>query len=222
MAAGRVMLLHGIARTKASLAKLERLIQSAGYLTLNLDYSSRRMPLEHLVEQIHGAAGTFAGQEGSPFHIVGHSMGGLLARAYIARHRPAELGRVVMLGTPNQGSELADLLMRHFAYRRFFGPAGGQLGTGNINSFGTMDYPVGVIAGRRALDPIGWLLIPGPKDGRVSVARTKVDAMADHLTLPVTHALMPQNSTVMEQTLHFLQHGRFKAHPERYNRERPP
>ncbi len=65
-----------------------------------------------------------------PLHVVTHSMGGLLARSYLTRHRPAALGRVVMLGPPNGGSEVADLLVRTALYRRMFGPAGAQLTTG--------------------------------------------------------------------------------------------
>ena len=108
-------------------------------------------------------------------------MGGLLARAYIVRHRPANLGRVVMLAPPNQGSEIVDLLGASRMYDRCFGPAGRQLGTRPGERLrtllGTVDYPLGVIAGDRAIDPLGWLLVPGPNDGRVAVARTGVAGM---------------------------------------------
>jgi triacylglycerol esterase/lipase EstA (alpha/beta hydrolase family) len=57
-------------------------------------------------------------------HFVCHSMGGLLARGYVARHRPQRLGRMVMLGTPNGGSEIADRLKHIGVYRAWFGPAG--------------------------------------------------------------------------------------------------
>ena len=119
-----VVLLHGISRTARSFRRMELALGDAGFATLNLDYDSRRKALDALAEDIHPAIDRFAeGLDGS-VHFVCHSMGGLLARAYLARHRPAQLGRVVMLGTPNGGSEIADRLKNLAAYRAFFGSAG--------------------------------------------------------------------------------------------------
>ena len=210
----RVLLLHGIARTSASLAKLARSLDAAGFATLNLDYPSRKQSLADLAEHVHKEAAPFMAQPGGQAHVVTHSMGGLLARAYIAQQRPPALGRVVMLGPPNAGSELADLLARYPLYRGYFGPAGQQLGTdpkgGLSQLLGIIDYPVGVIAGDRALDPLGWLL-PRPNDGRVSVDRTHVGGITGHVTVHATHALMVRNAGVIRHTIHFLRHGRFDA-----------
>src|SRR6202007_2366572 len=122
-------LLHGIGSTSRSMRKLERSLQQAGLATLNLTYASRRKPLEVLAEDIHPATAEFSEAIRGPLHFVGHSMGGLLARVYVAKYRPSRLGRVVMLGTPNGGSEVADLLQRSLLYRSFCGPAGLQLTT---------------------------------------------------------------------------------------------
>ena len=124
-----VVLLHGISRTALSFRKMQLALERAGFATLNLDYASRRKPLEALAEDIHPAIQHFADRIDGSIHFVCHSMGGLLARVYIARHRPERLGRVVMLGTPNSGSEIADRLKNFGVYRAFFGPAGQQLGT---------------------------------------------------------------------------------------------
>jgi pimeloyl-ACP methyl ester carboxylesterase len=188
-------------------------LEAAGYATLNLDYASRRKALEGLAEDIHPSIQRFAKSIDGPVHFVCHSMGGLLARVYIARYRPERLGRVVMLGTPNNGSEIADRL-RHFRpYRAFFGPAGQQLGTlrdDALNAlFPPVDYPVGVIAGNRSIYPIASTFLPKPHDGRVSVENTKLDGMADHIVVRTSHPWLVRNSIAIEQTIAFLKDGKF-------------
>jgi triacylglycerol esterase/lipase EstA (alpha/beta hydrolase family) len=209
-----VILLHGISRTSSSLRRMQTAIEAAGFVTLNLGYASRRKSLEALAEDIHPAIGHFAdGTEGS-IHFVGHSMGGLLARAYIAKYRPERLGRVVMLGTPNGGSEIADRLKNFFAYRAYFGPAGQQLVTQRNPAtqaiLPRIDYPVGIIAGNRSVYPIASaLLLPRPNDGRVSVNNTKLEGMTDHIVIGASHPWMVRNRLAIEQTVAFLLNGRF-------------
>jgi pimeloyl-ACP methyl ester carboxylesterase len=209
-----VVLLHGISRTSRSLRRMQTAIEAAGFVTSNLGYASRRKSLEALAEDIHPAICRFAhGIEGS-IHFVGHSMGGLLARAYIAKHRPERLGRVVMLGTPNGGSEIADRLKNFFAYRAYFGPAGQQLGTQRNPAtqaiLPRVDYPVGIIAGNRSVYPIASALpLPRPNDGRVSVKNTKLDGMTDHIVIGASHPWMVRDRFAIEQTIAFLRDGRF-------------
>jgi pimeloyl-ACP methyl ester carboxylesterase len=210
-----VILFHGIARTSRSLGKLDRALRQAGFATLNLDYPSRRKPLDLLADHVHPAVADFAGQNPGTLHFVGHSMGGLLARVYVARHRPAELGRVVMLGTPNGGSEVADLLQGLAFYRRFYGPAGQQLTThldGVLRSLPDLDYAVGIIAGNSSIDPISSILIvPRPNDGRVSVESSRLDGMAGHITVKASHNGLLRNRLAIDQTIAFLREGRFKS-----------
>jgi pimeloyl-ACP methyl ester carboxylesterase len=218
-----VILFHGIARTSRSLAKLERALRQAGFATLNLDYPSRRKPLDLLAEHVHPAVADFAGRRQQPIHFVGHSMGGLLARVYLAKHRPAQLGRVVMLGTPNGGSEVADLLQGLSLYRSFYGPAGLQLTThldDVLRSLPALDYAVGVVAGNSSIDPISSLLVlPRPNDGRVSVRSSRLDGMADHITIKASHHGLLRHRLAIDQTIAFLREGRFKAVEQQPSRD---
>lgn len=209
-----VVFLHGISRSYRSLIKLQQAVDSAGFATRNIGYPSREKPLSMLVDDIHPAIAPFADDNEGATHFVCHSMGGLLARAYIARYRPARLGRVVMLGTPNGGSEIADVLKDRLFYRMYFGPAGQQLVTSRDAETEALlppvDYPVGVIAGNRSLDPIASrFMLRGADDGRVTVARTKLDGMADHLVIPASHAFMMKNKVAIKQTIAFLKDGSF-------------
>jgi triacylglycerol esterase/lipase EstA (alpha/beta hydrolase family) len=141
-------------------------------------------------------------------------MGGLLARAYLARHRPLLLGRVVMLGTPNGGSEIADRLKNLAAYRAFFGPAGQQLVTRRDTATSAMlpavDYATGIIAGNRSIYPVTSIGLPRPHDGRVSVANTKLAGMTDHIEIRTSHPWLVRNGEAIAQTIAFLRDGKFQ------------
>lgn len=208
-----VVLLHGISRTARSFRKMQAALEREGYATLNLDYESRRKALDALAEDIHPAIELFSGGIGGSVHFVCHSMGGLLARVYLAKYRPRHLGRVVMLGTPNGGSEIADSLKNLATYRAFFGPAGQQLVTRRDAALNAMlsaiDYPVGIIAGDRSIYPISSVMLPRPHDGRVSVTNTRLDGMADHIVVRTTHPWLVRNGEAIEQTVAFLRWGRF-------------
>lgn len=209
-----VVLLHGVARTSRSCRKLQRAIEASGFATLNLGYDSRRKSLEALAEDIRPEIGRFAEDVEGSLHFVGHSMGGLLTRVYLAKYRPDRLGRVVMLGTPNGGSEIADRLQGFALYRAYFGPAGQQLTTRRDAATETLlpavSYPVGIIAGNRSVDPVSSaFLLPRPNDGRVAVANTRLEGMIDHVVVAASHPWLLQNASAIDQTIAFLRHGRF-------------
>ena len=209
-----VVLLHGISRTARSFRRMELALRDAGFATLNLDYDSRRKGLDALAEDIYPAIDLFVrGLGGASVHFVCHSMGGLLARVYLARHRPTRLGRVVMLGTPNGGSEIADRLKHLAAYRAFFGPAGQQLVTRRDAATSALlppiDYEAGIIAGNRSIYPITSMGLPRPHDGRVSVANTRLDGMAHHIVIRTSHPWLVRNREAIAQTLAFLRNGKF-------------
>lgn len=208
-----VVLLHGLCRSAASMAPMAAALAKAGYGVDNIDYASRTAGVDKLSEDVIGATmhgGRLAGC--AKVHFVTHSLGGILVRSYFSRHRDARLGRVVMLGPPNQGSEVVDHLKDWGVFQWLNGPAGGELGTGPDappRMLGPVTFELGVIAGDRSINWINSLMIPGSDDGKVSVQRTRVAGMQDHLVVHVSHPFLMKRRQVIEATLRFLQTGAF-------------
>jgi triacylglycerol esterase/lipase EstA (alpha/beta hydrolase family) len=172
------VLLHGLGRSGLSMHPIANMLRRAGYPTLSPWYGHGRT-MAGIVAHLTPRIDRFAAAHPGPLHIVTHSLGGLVARAFITAARPAGLGRVVMLSPPNAGSELVDFDLGIIAGSRRLDP---------------------LLAAR---------LLPSPNDGKVAVAATMVDGMRDHIVLPVQHSLMLHNRAVIGQVCAYLASGRF-------------
>lgn len=207
-----VVLLHGIGRTGWSMRPLERPLRAAGYVSLNLTYPSRHLPIEDLASFVGSRldeAGVWSRYR--KVHFVTHSMGGLIAAEYLRTISSEQLGRVVMIAPPNGGSEVADLLQGFAPYHLLFGPAGRQVTTtARRRALPFPHYDLGIIAGTRGWPYLlGHLALPRPHDGRVSVARTRHEGMRDHITVHATHTRIVAHPEVAPQVIAFLARGRF-------------
>lgn len=215
-----VILLHGLGRTSRSMRMLERTLAEEGYHIVNFDYPSRKHDIAGLAQLVHAQVENCCVDPSHKFHFVTHSLGGIVVRAYLQQHRGANLGRVVMLSPPNQGSEIVDLLRDFWLYLAVMGPAAQQLGTDSAsvpNVLGPVTFSLGVITGNHSLNPFSSWLIPGADDGKVAVERAKVEGMADFLVVPYGHTFIMSHKMVAEQAVHFLRTGHFRraTHAER-------
>lgn len=208
-----VVLVHGLGRTSNSMRKPCKFFTNKGYTVLNFAYASKRSSIEKSAATLEEFVTTRC-CEANPerIHFFSHSMGGIIIRALLKQRKLRNLGRVVMLAPPSQGSELADHLKHLRLYKWILGAAGQQLGTDTEslpNRLGAVDFEVGIIAANRSINPFGSLVFPGADDGMVSVDRTKIEGMKSFITVPQVHALIMNNEAVLEQANHFLNYGYF-------------
>lgn len=180
--------------------KLEKRLNEAGYEVQNIGYPSRREEAEVLIQMVAEQIDVCCADNGRTVHFVAHSLGGIIARAYLDQRRPDNLGKVVLIATPNQGSELVDRFGDMWLFEALTGPAALELGTasGSLpNRIGPPYYPLGIIA--------------STSDGVVAADSTKLFGMTDYLEFRGPHGRMRAKPEVVDEVIHFLEHGRFSG-----------
>ncbi len=209
-----VIVLHGLGRTKNSMNRIEKSLVKDNYTVWNKSYPSTSENIEKLsIEHIEKGLAFCKEIKADTIHFVTHSLGGIMVRYYLQEHKIDNLGKVVMLSPPNNGSEVADFLNDVYVYKLAMGPAGQQLGTDSKSlpkSMMPVDAKIGIITGNKTLDPWFSPLIPGADDGKVSVESAKLQEMSDFLVVGNSHAFIIRNTPVIDQIKYFLKHGIFK------------
>lgn len=209
-----VILLHGMARTAGSMKKMQRSLEQHGYFVANVDYPSRHHEIEVLAPMAvrNGLSECSRKADFQSVHFVTHSLGGILVRYFLEENEIDNLGRVVMLGPPNQGSHAADAMRGVPGFGFINGPAALQLGKGPESvplQLGEPAFELGVIAGDRTIDPITSAVLDNPNDGRVTVEDTKLKGMQDFRLVGASHAFIMKKKDVIDLVLSFLEFGDF-------------
>ena len=209
-----VVLLHGLNRSARAMNDMAEALQKAGYSTANTDYPSQLGTIEELAPMAVDTGLDHCRETGADtIHFVTHSMGGILLRYRQQQDPIPELGRVVMLGPPNRGSEIVDEFRDWGGATEIIsGPAGMQLGTdedGVPAGLGPVDFELGIIAGVGSINP--WLsaVLPGYDDGTVTVESTRLPGMTDFMIVDSSHSFLMKSQTVIRNTVAFLQTGSF-------------
>ncbi len=216
----RVVILHGATGSYLDLIDLEHALIKAGYDVHNWDYPSTTLTIaecaEHLSQKHISPSFNRSAQR---THFVGFSMGGLVAAEIIKNHMPQCLGRVVTLGTPYHGSDIADYMSRHYLnnkyYGHVFGPAGKELTTAFrqavMQNIQPLPYDLGSIAGNQnnAYFVARHLFNGKDNDGRVAIDSTRHPYMKDHKVVSADHVGLPSNTEAQKATINFLKHGCF-------------
>lgn len=226
--AGRaVIVLHGLIRTRGASGPMTRFLsEQGGYTAIALGYPSTRAAIDEHAASLSRVIERLDGID--EINFVAHSLGNIVIRRYLAlsaesgggapRGPDPRIGRIVMIGAPNNGAQMAKLLGGYSLFKMVAGPPGQALGTGwgdFARKLATPKCPFGVIAGGRGDDRGYSPLLQGDNDLVVSVAETRLPGAADFLLLPVTHTFMMDSSAVQQATLRFLDRGYFDTAEKR-------
>lgn len=207
-----VVLLHGLGRTSYSMSSIEDSLGKEGYVVINNSYPSTEKNIQQLASVVGDGISDCKKSGAHSIHFVTHSLGGILVRQYFQSNVVAEAKRVVMLGPPNHGSEVATKKKDQWWYKMATGPAGQELGieaNSMPNQLKSIPLEIGIIAGTESLDP--WFAgdLPKPNDGKVSVESAKLAEMKDFIAVPHSHTFMANADIVASQIKLFLKQGHF-------------
>lgn len=204
-----VILLHGVWMRGITLHALARRLRHADFTVEVLDYASVFGGFERTVDRLRER---MRASNADVVHLVGHSLGALVALEAVRGRRKLPRGRIVCLGPPLRGSAVARGLTAIPGGRWLLGHSAHALLDGIDAWSGTRS--VGVIAGRL---PLGFGIAVGaltsPHDGTVSVEETRLPGIADHRTVTTSHTGMLLSSEVADLTVDFLRDGRFTPVP---------
>jgi pimeloyl-ACP methyl ester carboxylesterase len=202
---GEVILVHGLWFGSWAMARLDRNLRAEGFAVRRFAYATTAGSLAaHSLRLADFARESRVGQ----LHFVAHSLGGLVTLRMLAAVPGLPAGRVVLLGSPLDGSVVARKARHIPGADRLLGDVRADLERGYSVLPEARD--TGMIAGSRSMG-LGLLLggAGRPGDGTVAVSETRKTGLTDHLVLPVTHTGMLYSGEVARQSAGFLKTGRF-------------
>ena len=234
---------HGLGRTRNSMSAIgEHVSQNGDFGWINFGYASTRTEIAEHARALRGALDELGSmkseqdakspsqeaiQVGLEFHFIAHSLGNIIIRKMLSdiERTDAEqtrlkwrVGRMVMLGPPNQGSAMASLLKRSNTFRLIAGASGKDLGAEwdeLQKSLTTPKFEFAIIAGGKS-DEKGYNpLLKGDDDLIVRVDETRLAGATDFAVIPAFHTYMMNNDKTKEMALRFLQKGYLKTAAER-------
>ena len=207
------VLVHGLGRSRSSMSKMRKALSEQGWEVLDMGYPSTRRSLEEHAEQLGGLLDRLAEDGIERVDFVTHSLGGIVVRAALARddawQQQLEVGRLVMLAPPSQGSALAQALKDFLPFRFVLGEVGPQLSLDEADKVPAPSCRFAVVAAQRG-DGGGWNpLLKGKDDGVVRVEETKLAGMEDFLLVRGLHTFVMDKAEVVEAVIRYLESGDF-------------
>ena len=201
-----VLLIHGLGRHAGIMDKPKKVLRKAGYSAHSLNYATLFESIEghadqfiHLLENLKGI---------KKISFVTHSLGGLVAREILSRAlvwNGATAHKLVMMGTPNKGAQIAEFFNRMKTYQFISGPSGQDVRpSGKPKDLPEPAIPMLIIAGGLGND-IGFNpLLHGDNDGIVTVAETRLDSPHEFKLVKIIHTTIMDHKDSISAMLKFL------------------
>ena len=201
-----VLVIHGLWMNGLETLWLRRRLEDRGFAPHPFSYHSLHADADEVV----AALGAQIAALPPPVHLVGHSLGGLMLLKLFERAPAQPPGRVVLLGSPVNGSCAAAAVARWPVGPAVLGRLALNELVGERQCAWTVERELGVIAGCTSAGMGRFVSnLPEPNDGTVTVEETRLAGMTDHVVLPVTHTGMLASAEVADRTAQFLATGRF-------------
>ncbi|MFA5140173.1 MAG: alpha/beta fold hydrolase [Elusimicrobiota bacterium] len=205
-----VFLMHGILNKSVSMKRIERALERGGFEVVNLSYPSRSRTVEEHAAWLDEKVREKGRGE---LYFVGHSLGAIVIRYYLAVYNPPQAKRFLMITPPNRGSMLADTVDKTPLYKVVWGrKAGGELRASSEDFWKSLPPPpiefavlAGGLGNGKGFNP----LIPGDDDGTLAVEETRLEGAADFKVLPYQHTSIVLKKKTAEMAVRFLKGGRF-------------
>lgn len=207
MASNVVVLLHGLGRTRHSLRRLKRRLESEGWETWSTTYSSRKQSIMESAEQV--ATLIESDLTDRELFVVTHSMGGIVVRQLADRF---QWRGCVMVAPPNQGSRAARWAQKVPGLPALFGPALTELA--RPESWPDPPQPSLIVAGTRGLawsSPPSWILScagifdkGSVNDGTLLLDETRHESVEEHIAIEAGHSTIMSNPKVVDTVVNWL------------------
>jgi pimeloyl-ACP methyl ester carboxylesterase len=206
-----VVLLHGLGRSQSSFARMESALRADGYAVAAISYPSTRRSVAEHADRVEELLDGIEGPRRVSF--VTHSLGGLLAREVLARDsdwkQRLEVGRLVMIAPPSQGSALAARAVRWPLVRGVMGPSLRDATPTGAEGIPLPSHPFGIVVGARGKEQ-GWCpWISGDDDGVVGTREARLPGAIGLLVLDELHTFLPGDAHAIAGVRAFLKTGRF-------------
>ncbi|MDN3611068.1 triacylglycerol lipase [Vibrio ostreicida] len=204
----KLIILHGLYMHGVAMRPLSQKLKACGYQTQTVSYNSVAINEEKVFATIDRAL-----SKSQTNVLVGHSLGGLIIKHYLASRQPnvRQVSHVVAIGSPLRGASIVSRIQ----------DLGMGSVLGNASKFGLEEHhdvwrfpqKLGSIAGTMPLGARALLMMSDPSlsDGTVTVEETKIEGMTDHIEVHRSHTSMIYSSFVPKQIDQFIRYSQFEA-----------
>lgn len=195
-----VVLVHGLAGTPLDMWRMSRHLKRLNFDVVNWWYRSLGQRIETHAERLGRDLEALDQQtETTRFHLVTHSMGGIIVRAMLRDARFQKLGRIVMLAPPHRGSHVARVVSPWLGWLT---PSLKQLSDEN-------DSFVNQLPNSLLENNVEFAIVEASRDRVIAPGQTHLEGCREMMVSYGQHGIFPTYRRSIELVERFLLHGTF-------------